>query len=170
MGFRPRYVPGMISFLISLVPALPLAVFLSFLDAGAGGVDWRMAYTAAGAAALPALLLGAVRRGADPLWVGTNLWLASGAACYLLEFWTPLGWYMRLGAGSLFAWVVLAAAVGLVAGLGERRGMTVTLAGALAALVWAVIIGGGAFWAGTVPFVLLLAGRWFIARRWQQGA
>lgn len=168
MGFGPRYVPGMMSFLISLLPCLPLAVFLSFLDSGAGGVDWRMAYYAAGGAALAALVLDGVRRSGDPLWVGTNLWLASGAACYLFEFWTPLGWYMRLGAGSLFAWVVLTCVAGLVAGFGKRRVMAVTLAGASIALAWAVIAGGGAFWAGTVPFVLLLVGRWLVARRQQQ--
>lgn len=141
---------------------IPLAVFLWFLrGGGSGGVDWRAAYTYAGSAAAVLLLWSAWRRRADWLLTGTNLWLASGALCFLARWWWPMSVYTRLGPGSPFLWsgaVALAAAAWAASRRtgGARGPLAFSLASACACVLAVNFPGGSSELAGTVPFVALL--------------
>ncbi|BBD08804.1 hypothetical protein [Desulfovibrio ferrophilus] len=146
----------------------PLAVFLWFMRSGAGGVDWRMAYLTAGGLGVVVLLMDIVTRRIEPLYLGTNLWLISGAVLYLVEFWTSLGWYARLGSGSLFAWVALTS-LGVclwivLRGRNGRKDSAIFFGASVVALGIAVACGGSVFMGGTLSFMGLLVLQQLLAR------
>ncbi|NJB68809.1 hypothetical protein GGQ74_002482 [Desulfobaculum xiamenense] len=168
------YVPAMRRNISASMQLLPFMAFLFHIfSAGAGGTDWQLAFEWGGLAAVSvtAACLG-LRLPVDRLLLGVNLYLASGAAAYAVQWFPMLGLYARLQAAGILAWVVAVGVADFLLLLRSKHADTCSQRRALrllltefVALNWAFLFRDSHMLALVLPFATLAIMRMVLNRR-----